>query len=67
MTQTYRLRYRKGDVEIEVESGDQGYTNTKFGELMSAYVGGRGGPPRSGPTKRKKPTPDQAKKAPGDE
>ncbi len=48
MTKLYRVRYKKGDFEVEVESSEQSYVDTKLRELLE--------------TDFKKPTEDTGKR-----
>ena len=38
MTNNYRVRYRNGDLEIEVESADKAYVDSKLSELLEKDV-----------------------------
>lgn len=55
----YRLRYRNGDCEIEVESSEREYTDQKFSELLSTVRNAQ-------PSSRRPAVPDGVSKPPAD-
>ncbi len=38
MTNNYRVKYKNGDFEVEIESSDKGYVDSKLAELIAAEV-----------------------------
>ena len=57
MTNSYRVRYKNGDLEIEVESSDKSYVDSKLSELIGKdvkpVVKQHGKPKPTKPAKRK--------------
>jgi hypothetical protein len=49
MSEVFRLRFKSGDFEVEVESSQQSYTDAKFRELLELELG-KTNPPESAKT-----------------
>lgn len=57
MENAYRVRYRSGDLEVEVESSDKKYVDSKVAELLNKGLGPKVQTKRSPPGKKtSKPT-----------
>ena len=68
MTEQYRVRFRRGDYEVEVESSDRAFVDEKLAELVAHRLGDNPTRTLKGSAKRKKRTskpPGQRKKASG--
>jgi len=47
MSDSYRVHYKKGDTEVEVESSDKSYVDAMLAKLITATRGSPHGPGKS--------------------